>query len=250
MGQLEGKAAIVTGGSRGIGRGVALAFAAEGADVAVNYSKNKAEAEAVAAEIRAMGRRALCFQMNVAESAQVNEMVKSVAAQFGKVDILVNNAGVTRPAMLHKMTDEQWDEVLAVHLKGTFNGIRAAAPLMMEQRSGKIINVTSTAGLTGTVGQANYSAAKGGIVVLTKSAARELGRYGINVNCISLGVVETDMSKKLREDPKLRSTYEARIVLGRFAKVEDVVAPFVFFASRGSDYVTGQTLSADGGTVL
>ena len=250
MGQLEGKVAIVTGGSRGVGRGVALAFGREGADVAINYSRNQAEAEAVVAEIQAMGRKALCFQVNVADSQQVNDMVRSVVEQLGRIDILVNNAGISRPAMLHKMTDEQWDEVVAVHLKGTFNGIRAVAPHMMEQRSGKIVNVTSTAGLTGTIGQVNYAAAKGGTVVLTKSCARELGRYGINVNCISLGVVETDMTKKLQEDPKLRSTYEARIVLGRFGKVEDVVPPFVFLASPASDYITGQTLSVDGGTVL
>lgn len=250
MGQLDGKSAIVTGGSRGVGRAVALAFAREGANVAVNYSRSRTEAEQVVEEIRSMSRKALCLPVDVADSTQVKELVAAAAEAFGRVDILVNNAGITRPAMLHKMTDEQWDEVVDVHLKGTFNGIREVAPLMSAQKSGKIINVTSTAGLTGTIGQVNYSAAKGGIVALTKSAARELGRNQVNVNCISLGVVETDMTKKLQEDPKLREIYEARIVLGRFAKTGDVTPAFVFLASDGAGYITGQTLSVDGGTVL
>lgn len=250
MGLLDGKAAIVTGGSRGVGRAVALAYAAEGADVAIAYSSNSAEAEKVVAAIKSMGRKSISQKANVGKQDEVKALVEATIKEFGKIDILVNNAGITRPAMLHKMTGEQWDEVLDVHLKGSFNGIREVFPFMSAQKSGKIINVTSTAGLTGTVGQVNYSAAKGGLVALTKSAAREMGKFQVNVNCISLGVVATDMTKKLQEDETLRKIYEGRIVLGRFAQTEDIVGPFVFLASDKASYITGQTLSVDGGTVL
>lgn len=250
MGRLEGKVAIVTGGTRGVGKAIALAYAREGADVAINYTRSQDAALAIVDEVKKMGRKGLSFKVDVADRKQVQEMVDKVIGECGRVDILVNNAGISQPAMLHKMTEEQWDSVVDVHLKGSFNMIQAVAGPMMERESGKIINVTSTAGLVGTVGQINYSAAKGGVVIMTKSAARELARKKINVNCISLGVVETDMTKKLQEDPKLRKIYEDRILLGRFAKTEDVTPVFIFFASSDSDYVTGQVLSVDGGTVL
>jgi len=250
MGKLEGKTAIVTGGTRGVGRAIALAFAGEGADVAINYTRSEDAALAIVDEMKKMGRKGLSFKVDVADNGEVKEMVDKVVGEFGHVDILVNNAGISQPAMLYKMTEEQWDRVIDVHLKGSFNAIQAVSKNMMERESGKIINVTSTAGLVGTVGQINYSAAKGGIVIMTKSAARELARKKINVNCISLGVVETDMTKKLQEDPKLREIYEGRILLGRFAKTEDVTPVFVFLASKDSDYMTGQVLSVDGGTVL
>ena len=250
MGRLEGKAAIVTGGTRGVGKAIALAYAREGADVAINYTRSQDAALAIVNEMEKMGRKGLSFKVDVADSKQVKEMVDKVIGEFGHVDILVNNAGISQPAMLYKMTEEQWDRVVDVHLKGSFNMIQAVSGPMMEQESGKIINVTSTAGLVGTVGQINYSAAKGGVVTMTKSAARELARKKINVNCISLGVVETDMTRKLQEDPKLRKIYEDRILLGRFARTEDVTPVFVFLASSESDYMTGQILSVDGGTVL
>ena len=250
MGRLEGKIAIVTGGTRGVGKAVALAFAGEGADVAINYTRSEDAALGIVDEIAKMGRKGLSFKVDVADNGQVKEMVDKVAEELGRVDILVNNAGISRPAMLYKMSEEKWDRVIDVHLKGSFNAIQAVSKYMMEQKSGKIINVTSTAGLVGTIGQINYSAAKGGVVVMTKSAARELARKKINVNCISLGVVETDMTKTLQEDPKLRAIYEGRILLGRFAKTEDVTPVFVFLASKDSDYMTGQVLSVDGGTVL
>jgi len=250
MGKLEGKTAIVTGGTRGVGKAVALAFAAEGANVAINYTRSEDAALAIVNEMEKMGRKGLSFKVDVADNGEVKEMVNKVVEEFGHVDILVNNAGISQPAMLHKMTEEQWDRVIDVHLKGSFNAIQAVSKNMMERKSGKIINVTSTAGLVGTIGQVNYSAAKGGIVIMTKSAARELARKKINVNCISLGVVETDMTKKLQEDPKLRQVYEGRILLGRFARTEDVTPVFVFLASSDSDYITGQVLSVDGGTVL
>lgn len=250
MGKLDGKSAIVTGGARGVGSAVALAFAREGANVAINYTKSEDAALAVVNEIKKTGREGLSFKADVSNRKDLGAMVDEVIKRFGQVDILVNNAGVTQPAMLHKMTEEQWDRVLNVHLKGAFNAIQAVCQNMMARNSGKIINVTSTAGLVGTIGQVNYSAAKGGVVILTKSCARELARNKINVNCISLGVVETDMTKKLQEDPKLRKIYEDRILLGRFAKGEDVTPAFVFFASSDCDYITGQVLSVDGGTVL
>jgi len=250
MGRLEGKTAIITGGTRGVGKAIALAYAREGADVAINYTRSQDAALAIVDEMEKMGRRGLSFKVDVADNKQVKEMVDKVIGEFGHVDILVNNAGISQPAMLHKMTEEQWDSVVDVHLKGSFNMIQAVSGHMMERESGKIINVTSTAGLVGTVGQINYSAAKGGVVTMTKSAARELARKKINVNCISLGVVETDMTKKLQEDPKLRKIYEDRILLGRFARTEDVTPVFIFLASSDSDYVTGQVLNVDGGTVL
>ena len=250
MGKLEGKTAIVTGGTRGVGKAVALAFAGEGADVAINYTRSEDAALAIVDEMKKMGRKGLSFKVDVADNGEVKEMVNKVVEEFGHVDILVNNAGISQPAMLHKMTEEQWDRVIDVHLKGSFNAIQAVSKNMMERESGKIINVTSTAGLVGTIGQVNYSAAKGGIVIMTKSAARELARKKINVNCISLGVVETDMTKKLQEDRKLRQIYEGRILLGRFGRTEDITPVFVFLASKDSDYITGQVLSVDGGTVL
>ena len=250
MGKLDGKVAIVTGGTRGIGKAVALAYAGEGADVAINYTRSADAAVAIVDQIEKMGRKGLAFKVDVASGKEVKDMVDQVVKELGRVDILVNNAGISQPAMLYKMTEEQWDRVVDVHMKGTFNAIQAVSHPMMAQESGKIINVTSTAGLVGTIGQINYSAAKGGIVIITKSAARELARKKINVNCISLGVVETDMTKKLQEDQKLREIYESRILLGRYGKTEDVTPAFVFLASSDSDYITGQVLSVDGGTVL
>lgn len=184
---------------------------------------------------------------NVAVKADGEKIIQSAVDNFGKIDILVNNAGATRTAMLHKMTEEQWDEVLNVHLKGPFHCIQAASKYMMEQKSGKIINVTSTAGLMGTKGQINYSAAKGGVIALTKSAARELAGYGIMVNVILLGAVSTEMTVNIRTDPKLREIYMGRILLGRFAEPEEVAPAFVFFASDESNYITGQLLCVDGG---
>lgn len=250
MGKLEGKNAIVTGGTRGVGKAVALAFAAEGANVAINYTRSEDAALAIVDEIQKMGRKGLSFKVDVANTKQVKEMIDKVVSELGHVDILVNNAGISKPGMLHKLKEEKWDEVVDVHLKGSFNAIQAVANNMMARETGKIINVTSTAGLVGTIGQINYSAAKGGVITMTKSAARELARKKINVNCISLGVVETDMTKTLQEDPKLRKIYEDRILLGRFGKTEDITPVFVFLASKDSDYMTGQVLSVDGGTVL
>ncbi|RLA99722.1 MAG: 3-oxoacyl-ACP reductase [Deltaproteobacteria bacterium] len=245
--KLEGKVAVVTGGSRGVGRAISIAFAQEGADVVVNYATRPQAAEEVVKEIEGLGRRAVAVGADVATTEGAERVVGAAVENFGRIDVLVNNAGFTRPAMLHKMTEEQWDAVLGIHLKAPWLCIKAASKYMMEQKSGSIINVTSVAGIVGTVGQINYSAAKGGVIALTKSAARELARYGIRVNCISLGIVETDMTEKIRTDPKLAEIYMGRILLKRFATPEEVAAAFVFFASEDSRYITGQLLSVDGG---
>jgi len=247
MGTLEGKAAVVTGGGRGIGRAICLGYAKQGADVIVNYATRDQPALEVVDMIQKMGRKAVAVKGNVALRADAERIIQSAIDHFGKIDILVNNAGATKAAMLHKMTEEQWDEVVDIHLKGPFLCIQAASKFMMEKKGGKIINVTSVAGLAGTKGQINYSAAKGGILALTKSAARELAGYNITVNVISLGIVSTEMTEKIRTDPKLQEIYRGRILMGRFADPEEVVPAFVFFASEDSRYITGQLLCVDGG---
>lgn len=250
MGRLEKKVAVVTGGGRGIGRAVCLAFAKEGADVVVNYASKDQPAQEVVELIKQMGRRAVLVKGNVANKEDVEKIVKTAIDNFGRIDILVNNAGATRPNMLYKMTEEQWDEVIDIHLKGPFLCIKEASKYMMEQRSGKIINVTSAAGISGTKGQINYSSAKGGIIALTKSAARELSPYGITVNVVSPGYVSTDMTEKIRTDPKLREIYIGRILLGRFAEPKEVAPVFVFLASDEANYITGQLICVDGGLGL
>jgi 3-oxoacyl-[acyl-carrier protein] reductase len=237
----------VTGSSRGVGRSIALAFAKEGADVLVNYTSSEGPALDVVNEIRAMGRKSCAVKADVAVKTEVENMMNTAKQEFGRLDIVVNNAGFTRPAMLTKMSEEQWDAVVDAHLKGPFLCIQAASRYFQEQQYGKIINVSSVAGLVGTVGQVNYSAAKGGIISLTKSVAREMARYNVSVNVISLGIVETDMTEKIRSDEKLKEIYMNRILLKRFATALDISPAFVFLASSGSDYITGQLLCVDGG---
>jgi len=245
--RLAGRAAVVTGSSRGVGRGVALAFAAEGADVLINYTSSEGPALEVVKQIESMGRRSVAVQADVASKADVDRMMAKAKEAFGRLDILVNNAGFTRPAMLGKMSEEDWDAVVDAHLKGPFLCIQAAVEYFKEQNYGKIINVSSVAGLVGTVGQANYAAAKGGILSFTKSVARELARYNVCANVISLGIVETDMSEKIRTDEKLRDIYMNRILLKKFATSHDICPAFVFLACAESDYITGQLLCVDGG---
>jgi len=247
MGRLEGKAAVVTGGGRGIGRAICLAFAREGADVIVNYATKDQPAQEVVEMMKGMGRKGVAVKGNVAVKADAERVIQAAIDHFGKIDILVNNAGVSKPNMLYKMTEDQWNEVIDIQLKGPFLCIQAASKFMMEKKSGKIINVTSSAGLWGTKGQINYSAAKGGIVALTKSAARELAGYGITVNVVQPGYVSTEMTEKIRTDPKLKEIYAGRILLGRFAEPEEVAHTFVFLASEEANYITGQLFCVDGG---
>ncbi len=247
MGKLEGKAAVVTGGGRGVGRAICLGFAKEGANVVVNYATRDQPALEVVDMIQKMGRKAVAVKGNVAVKADAERIIQAAVQNFGRVDILVNNAGATRPAMLTKMTEDQWNEVVDIHLKGPFLCTQSASKYMIENKYGRIVNVTSVAGLVGTKGQINYSAAKGGVIAFTKSAARELADYGITVNVILMGIVSTEMTEKIRTDPKLQEIYLRRILLNRFAEPEEIVPAFVFFASDDSRYITGQLLCVDGG---
>lgn len=245
--RLANKVALVTGSGQGVGRAVALAFAKEGAKLVINDISNEAAVNEVVSAVREMGTEAIAVKADVAKKPDVQTLINATMDRFGRLDILVNNAGFTRPAMLLKMTEEQWDAVVDVHMKGTFLCSQAAALRMKEQKSGKIINVTSVAGIVGTVGQVNYSAAKGGIISMTKSIARELARYNICANVISLGIVATGMTEKIRTDKKLKELYMNRILLKRFAEPEDIAPAFVFLASDESNYITGQLLCVDGG---
>jgi len=246
--QLEGRTALVTGAAQGIGEAVVRAFAAEGArvciaDVALDAARALAEA------LAGTGAQAIASRCDVSSRADVDATVAATIEHFGRIDILVNNAGIIRPAMLHKMTAAQWDAVLGVHLTGTFNCLQAVAPLMMAQHYGRIINVTSAAGVLGTIGQINYSAAKAGIVGVTMSAAKELAQHGITVNAIAPGAA-TPMTETIRTDERFRDKYLARIPLGRWAEPREIAPVFVFFASDASSYVTGQVLAADGGMTI
>ena len=245
--KLKDKIALVTGSSRGVGRAVALGLAKQGANVVVNYTSNENAADEVVEIIQSMGGKAIAVKADVAQKAEAENLVNSAIDTFGRLDILVNNAGFTRPSMMIKMTEDQWDQVVDIHLKGAFLCAQAAGLHMKEQKSGKIINVTSVAGIVGTVGQINYSAAKGGIISMTKSIARELARYNVCANVISLGIVATDMTEKIRSDEKLKEIYMNRILLKRFAEADDIAPAFAFLASDESNYITGQLLCVDGG---
>jgi 3-oxoacyl-[acyl-carrier protein] reductase len=245
--RLAGRAAVVTGSSRGVGRNIALAYAKEGADVLVNYTSSEGPALELVDHIKGLGRKSIAVKADVAVKAEVENMMDTAKQEFGRLDIVVNNAGFTRPAMLMKMTEEQWDAVVDAHLKGPFLCVQAASKYFKGQQYGKVINVSSVAGLVGTVGQVNYSAAKGGVLSFTKSVARELARYNVCANVISLGIVETDMTEKIRKDEKLREIYMNRILMKRFGTADDISPAFVFLASTESDYVTGQVLCVDGG---
>ena len=247
--KLEGKKAIVTGGSRGIGKAIAMLYAKEGADVLVNYHSNDAAAKETVAQIEKLGRKAVAVAADVANYKSAQNMVEECVKQLGGVDIVVNNAGVSKPSMLLKMKEEDWDAIIDIHLKAAFNTTQAAGRHMKEQKSGKIINVISTAGIFGTIGQINYASAKAGIIGFTKSASRELGRYGINVNVICPGITKTEMTGKLQTDEKLKKIYEGRIQLGRFAEPEEIAPAFVFLASDDASYITGQVLGVDGGYI-
>nr|WP_239565237.1 3-oxoacyl-[acyl-carrier-protein] reductase [Brevibacillus fulvus] len=245
---MTGKTALVTGASRGIGRAIALRLAEAGADVVINYAGSEAAAAETAAKVKEMGREALIVRANVANGEEVNEMFKAALDRFGKIDILVNNAGITRDNLIMRMKEEEWDEVINTNLKGVFNCIKAATRPMMKQRSGKIINITSVVGVLGNPGQANYVAAKAGVIGLTKTSARELASRGITVNAIAPGFIATDMTDQLSEE--LKSAMLTQIPLGRLGQAEEIAQVVCFLASPAADYMTGQTLHVDGGMYM
>lgn len=247
MSQLEGKTALVTGASRGIGRSIALELARAGAKVAIVYQSNEAKAKEVADEISALPGTALLVKADVGKSAEARAMVKRVIDEFGRLDILVNNAGITRDTSLKKMTDQQWEEVVQTNLNGYFYCMSAAIPIMSEQKSGRIINISSMNGQVAAFGQANYSASKGGIIALTKTAALELARSGITVNTVAPGFTETDMFAEVPE--KVQEQIKSRIPLGRFAKPIEIAKAVLFLAADG-DYITGQQLNVNGGAFM
>ncbi len=244
---LKEKVAIVTGAARGIGREIALELAGCGADVAVVDIKAELAGETVAL-VEELGRKALAYGCNVADSGEVSATVETILNDFTKIDILVNNAGITRDNLLMRMTDEEWDDVLAVNLKGAFNFTRAVARPMMKQRSGRIVNVASIVGITGNAGQANYSASKAGVIALTKTAAQELAPRGINVNAAAPGFIETEMTNVLPENVK--SKIITRIPFGKMGKPSDVAGVVLFLCGPLSDYVTGHTVVVAGGMAM
>ncbi|RKY89945.1 beta-ketoacyl-ACP reductase [candidate division KSB1 bacterium] len=245
---LSGKAAIVTGGSLGIGTAISLILAEFGADVAINYRKHKKEAEEVVEKIIKKGRKGLVVQADVSDFSAAKSMVDKVLNEFGHLDILVNNAGINWDGVIWKMTEEQWDTVININLKGFFNYIRVVAPIFREQKSGKIVNVTSINGLRGKFGQSNYSASKAGIIGLTKTVARELGKYGINVNAVAPGLIETEMVKNAPESVKEMALNE--IVLKRIGQPEEVAYVVAFLCSDYARHVTGEVIKVDGGQYI
>ena len=245
---LKGKVAVVTGASRGIGRAVALKLASMNATVIVNYAGSKDKAESVVKEIQEMGKTAEAIQCDVSDFEQCSQLMQQVQEHYGRIDILVNNAGITRDGLAMAMKEEDFDDVIATNLKGTFNCIRFASRIMMKQRYGKIINMSSVSGVTGNAGQVNYSAAKAGVIGITKSMARELAGRHINVNAIAPGFIETDMTNELSE--KVKEQAVGQIPLGRFGKAEEVAELAAFLAGNQSDYITGQVFHIDGGMVM
>jgi 3-oxoacyl-[acyl-carrier protein] reductase len=246
--ELENKVAIVTGGTRGIGRAIVLDLAANGADVALNYRQSADLAQELAETVRGMGRRALIVQADVSSFDDAQAMVQRVLDEFGRVDILVNNAGMNWDGVVWKMTEEQWDRVIEVDLKGTFNYTRAVAPIFRQQGSGKIVNITSINGLRGKFGQTNYSAAKAGVIGFTKACARELGRSSINVNAVAPGLIETEMVKEAPET--VREMALAEIVLGRLGLPEEVAYVVTFLCTEKARHITGQVIQVDGGQYI
>ncbi|MBN2983549.1 3-oxoacyl-[acyl-carrier-protein] reductase [Cohnella algarum] len=245
---LSGKSALVTGASRGIGRAIAIALAEAGADVAVNYSGSEAAAAETVRAIEALGRKAVAVKANVGKAAEFESLAQTTLETFGKLDILVNNAGITRDNLIMRMKEEDFDAVIETNLKGVFNGIKAATRPMMKQRYGRIINISSVVGVLGNAGQANYVAAKAGVIGLTKSAARELASRGITVNAVAPGYIETDMTDKLPQEA--REGILSQVPLGRMGKPEDVASAVVYLASDAASYLTGQTIHIDGGMYM
>lgn len=248
MRKLEGKVAVVTGASRGIGRAIAIKLADEGAKVVVNYSGSQAKAEEVVAIIQENGGEAIAVQASVSKTEEVTALMDAAVKTFGSLDILVNNAGITRDNLLMRMKEDEWDDVLDTNLKGVFLCTKAVTRQMMKQRAGRIINISSIVGVAGNAGQANYVAAKAGVIGLTKTTAKELASRNILVNAIAPGFIETEMTDQLPED--IKQGMLTQIPLAKLGQPEDIAKAVVFLASEDANYMTGQTLHIDGGMVM
>ena len=247
---LEGKNAIVSGGSQGIGTAISLDFAREGANVAVLYRKSEAEAMEVVSQIKAMGRKAIACKCDIASFADAERVVKEALEAFGRIDILVNNAGMNWDGVCWKMTEEQWDRVIEVNLKGYFNFTRQVAPLFKEQKYGKIVNITSINGLRGKFGQTNYSASKAGIIGFTKAVAKELGAFGVNVNAVAPGLIDTPMMKNNEARDKILDMALKEMALSRIGEADDVASVISFMASDKARHITGEVIKVDGGQYI
>jgi 3-oxoacyl-[acyl-carrier protein] reductase len=248
MALLEGKSAFVTGGARGIGRAVCIALAREGADIAFNYVSNDRAASELMAEVKRLGRQCDAYKVSVDDADAVRGMFRQAAERLGGLDVLVNNAGIKRDGFMLMMSDAHWDDVIAVNLKGVFNCCREAAKIMMRKKIGSIINMSSLSGVMGQPGQVNYAASKGGILALTKSAAKELAGYGIRVNAIAPGFIETDMLSGVPEN--ILEANRERIALRRWGQADEVAKVAVFLASDWSSYITGDVLNVNGGLYM
>ncbi|MDO4304164.1 MAG: 3-oxoacyl-[acyl-carrier-protein] reductase [Bacillota bacterium] len=245
---LNGKVALVTGAARGIGREIALTLAEKGAFVIVNYNGSKEKAQMTVDEIKAAGGSAVSYGCNVADFTACGEMIASLVKEYGHIDILVNNAGITRDNLLMKMSEEDFDKVIDVNLKGCFNTMKHLSRQLLKQKGGKIINISSVTGVMGNAGQANYCASKAGIIGLTKSAARELGSRGITVNAVAPGFIETEMTEVLSDT--VREAMKEQILLKRTGTAREVAGVVAFLASKEADYITGQVISVDGGMAV
>ncbi|MBP3400681.1 MAG: 3-oxoacyl-[Selenomonadales bacterium] len=246
--QLEGKVALVTGASRGIGRAVAIRLAKSGAKIAVNYAGNQAAAEEVKQIIEQNGGEAILVQADISNAESVDAMVAAVMEAFGRIDILVNNAGITRDTLLMRMKEADWNAVIQTNLTGVFYVTKAVSKIMMKQRYGKIVNMSSVVGLMGNAGQANYAAAKAGVIGFTKSMAKELAARNITVNAIAPGFIATDMTAVLSD--KVKEDLATKIPMGRLGEADDIASAVLFLVSDSANYITGQTLNVDGGMVM